>query len=455
MLTTRSVIIAIISVAILSVVCGLISLLWSGATYSTLGKDFYGTRAEGYRALHDLLVALEFETERVLITAPPQDSSSTSYVLWNPRDSVVQNEPAYLKGLLRWVQDGGYLVVTPSVETGEEENSICPRCHSLHCRCIPIKLLKELGLEDVTIEEYEILLVTPDEQLDTVDSSDDSENTNTDAIRDTVRDIFQAKERPTTRYSVACEGEWDNLSTQVEQVELPSGPSWRINLGELEPLARIAIDDKKGDADSTLAALFSLGKGRVAVISNPYLASNASLSSVDNSVLLAHLLTGSRSQVVFDEFYHGLTVRGNPIWLLSKRPYAVVAASILAVVGVWVWRQAIFLGPSRLEQTASRRTLSEYIEAMSRFLLKGRESSKFVLSEVRDGVLWHFCKTLGLPPQQQNVDVVLGLLARRTPQKASQLDAALRFADAVLDNPRAPKQEILLATQKVSDCLST
>ena len=448
MLTTRSVIIAIVSVAVLSVTAALVSLLWAGETQSTLGRNSYGTRTEGYRAIHDLLDALGFETERTLIPAIPESSIAASYVLWNPRDRVVQTEPAYLKAISEWVRDGGYLVVTPSIDTNEEDSDDknCRRCSAKSCSsCIPISLLGELGLGKVTIKEVEL--------LSTSDSSrDDSEP---ESLREAVRDVFRVKKRPSAVYDISCQGEWDLLDSLATQVELPSDKSWEIEHDEIEPLARITVEYSEDNAKGTLAALFSLGKGRVAVISNPYLASNANLAAVDNSVLLTHLITGLHPRVIFDEFYHGLTVRGNALWLLSKLPYATIAVSILAVVGLWAWRHAIFLGPSRQEKPASRRTLVEYLEAMSRFLLKGRESSRYILREVRDGVLWHFCKTLGLPPQQQNIDVVLGLLTRRQPQKAVQLEAALQYAGRVLENPRAPKQEILLATRKVSDCLST
>ncbi len=454
MLTARSVIIAIVAVAILSVASAVFSLLWGGQSNSTLGRDSYGTRTDGYRAIHDLLDALEFETVRTLIPTATENTHAASYVLWNPLDSLVQTEPAHFKVLSQWVRDGGRLVVAPSVESEDSDDSNCRRCSSAKCStCVPIALLNELGLSEVSIEEIELGSgAAGNNQRGKRVSASDQDDADPEDIRETVRDVFRIKKRPSAVYSIECDGEWDYLSSQVNRVQLSSEQVWRVNYGEQEPLARITIAISE-DASNTLAALFTLGKGQIVVISNPFMASNVNLSGADNSVLLAHLLTGRRSRVIFDEFYHGLTVRGNALWLLSKRPYAVITVSILAVVGLLIWRQAIFLGPSRQERPASRRSLNEYVEAMSRFILQGRESPKYVLHEVRDGVLWHFCKSLGLPPQQQNTDMILGLLSRRQPQKASQLQAALKYADVVLDNPRAPKDEILLATRKVSDCL--
>jgi len=451
MLTTRNVILAIAMIAVLSIGAALVSFFGKGPTQSTLGRDSYGTRTEGYRAVYELLNALDFDTQRSLIPTTPEETLAASYVLWNPQDRIVQTEPAYLNLLSQWVQAGGYLLIAPAVPTDDSDDTNCQQCSAKSCStCVPLSVLSELGLGQVSIEQ--VIPTTKEKQRRTgnSDRQDDAES-----LHEAVRDVFRVKKRPTAAYPITWEGAWDYLRPQATHVVLPSDEAWEIRTEGLEPLAKITIDYAEQGVPSTLAALFPLGKGRVAVISNPFLASNANLIAADNSVLLAHLMTDSRPQVIFDEFYHGLTVRGNALWLLSKPPYAIITVSLLAVVGIGVWRQAIFLGPSRQEKPVSRRDIGEYLEAMSRFLLRGKGSAKYVLSEVRQGVLWHYCKTLGLPPQQQNTDVVLGLLSRRLPQQASQLQEALQHADGVLKNPRATQDEILLATRKVSDCLST
>lgn len=450
MLTARNVIFGIVAVALLSVVMALFSLFWNGESHSPLGKNSYGTRTEGYRAIHDVLMALDYETERVLIPTADKEILDSSYILWNPRKSLVQTEPSYLKLLSEWVRDGGRLVVAPAAGEYEFEMNSAKRSS-----LIPVSLLNELGLSGVSIVDVDLADREDYDQWQEVDEIDKDE----DGVDfEDVRGVFQVKKRPTAKYSIAAEGEWEFLNAQASRVTLPSDDAWEVDCGEQEPLARITIENTGENTEAeptTLAALFSLGKGQIIVVSNPFLAGNAYLADGDNSVVLVHLLTGNRPRVLFDEFYHGLTIRGNAMWLLSKLPYAIMVVSVLAVVGLWTWREAIFLGPSRQDRPVSRRSLGEYIEAMSRFVLSGRGGAKHVLQEVRQGVLWHYCKTLGLPPQQQDAVKVLGVLTRRQPEKAKQLEAALKYADAVLDNPRAPKDKILQATRKVSDCLST
>ncbi len=453
MLTARSVIFAIIAVALLSVVSALISLFWGDDERDIIGGNTYGVRTNGYRAVYELLDELDYQTDRSLIPNVNGDPNSISYVLWNPKARLVQTEPAYFTSLAQWVREGGRLVVAPNVTGRFSEEGFCYQCSQRNCDCVPVVLLRELGLDEVTIAEVSHGGVNANKGR--AGSRTQNQNNGPEDFGDALREVFELKERPTDRYAIEGVGEWDSMEAFASQVQLPSDRFWSVSTDELQPTAQISVTSSANEDPHVLAAKFPLGKGEVVVVSNPYLAANANLGAADNSVLLVHLISGGRSEVVFDEFYHGLTVRGNALWLLSKPPYAVITVCMLTVVGLWIWRQAIFLGPSRVDMPSSRRSIGEYVEAMSRFMLNGRGSAHFMLRQVREGVLWQLSKILGLPPQQQNTEIILGLLARRQPQKATQLEAALKFADGVLSDPRARHEDILQATRKVSDCLST
>jgi hypothetical protein len=186
----------------------------------------------------------------------------------------------------------------------------------------------------------------------------------------------------------------------------------------------------------------------------PAVASNWLLGEADNSVVTMQLMTLGQSRVIVDEFYHGLTIRGNALWLLTQPGYAALALAIVALVGVWIWRSFLFLGPPLEDRAASRRSVSEYLDAMSRFLLRGRGSGQFVLAEVRSGALWSMADAAGLPPDLDDVDRIAAAVARRDPQRAARLEAAVKNADAVLATPKAKEITILEALRKVNDCLS-
>jgi electron transfer flavoprotein alpha subunit len=135
---------------------------------------------------------------------------------------------------------------------------------------------------------------------------------------------------------------------------------------------------------------------------------------------------------VWDEFYHGLTIRGSILYLLTRGAYALVAAMISVALAAWLWRQSRFLGPPRVILAASRRTLREYVEAMARFFKRGAESQRFMLEEVERGVLWTLRSRVGLrahrslegtPPATEAKPLGPGQHAGRSLQRPSGADA--------------------------------
>jgi hypothetical protein len=135
-----------------------------------------------------------------------------------------------------------------------------------------------------------------------------------------------------------------------------------------------------------------------------------------------------------------LTVRSNPLWLLSRFPYGILAASVVVTTVLVGWRAARFLGPPLASRPVSRRTLSEYIEAMSRLLNRSRQPVPFLLREIRHGLLWRIRHDLGLPPGQDDADKLVRTLQRRDPELAANVRDAIRAIDNSLAHPNQPKQ---------------
>jgi hypothetical protein len=205
---------------------------------------------------------------------------------------------------------------------------------------------------------------------------------------------------------------------------------------------------------AVLAALFELGKGEVLVVSDPAIFDNRLFSQADNAVLAVEMLGQPQQPMVWDEFYHGLTVRGNPLFLLTRSYYGLVAALIVALTGCWVWRRSLFLGPPLADLGVTRRTLAEYVEAMANFFHRGSDSLAFMLSEMRRGVLWSLRGKFGSHAERETPVEVAAAIARRDPAKARKLLDAVAQADLMLSaSPHAKQRDILQAAKDLIDCL--
>ena len=166
---------------------------------------------------------------------------------------------------------------------------------------------------------------------------------------------------------------------------------------------------------------------------------------------------------------------------------------ILLTTLAWLWRQARFLGPPLGTVPVSRRSVREYVEAMARFFKRGARGRRFMLAEVRRGVLWSLRRKTGAVRQQdswsvrenfqpgsgggktgtvetrqrppagvqrptsgesESPEAILAVLARHDPQACGRLREALAQADRILaGGSKVSDREILQAVKGLADCL--
>jgi len=442
MLTARSVVITVIAVAVLSIIGTCLSLLRSPGS-SGLGGDTYGTRAHGQQAVFEVLSELNIPVERQLLPPTAALDRQVTLVFWAPNHNLVQLEPAYLQKVSEWVRSGGRVVVAPVVQTtetyrrpgsGKEE---------------PIKtILEALGLEDVSVGP-----VNSDGSFEPPPSERSTEEILYEDVPRVLEESWNVEEIPTRSVNVEVTGQLSNLSGLVTSLEVSEYDLQVIDSGETKPTGTLTFKTDDG-IEQTLVATYQLGKGQIVVVGDPSLAQNSSVAEHDNSVLAVHLTAAAGLPVVFDEFYHGLIIRGNPLWLFTRRTYGVIALVLLAVIGLSVWQQAVFLGPPLESVTASRRTIAEYIDAASRLINHGRSSGRFLISEMRSGVLWKLRHDLALPHGEEQPEQIIAAIHKRDPERAKQLADALELVDATLaDNERLTEKTTILALQRISACL--
>ncbi len=112
MLTGRTVIILVVIVAALSLIGMTLSLL-QPPDRGGLAEDSYGTRADGYRAIFEILAELGIDAQRGLAPPDAMADRTGTLVLWGPDADLVRTEPTYLQKVGRWVKDGGRVVLAP------------------------------------------------------------------------------------------------------------------------------------------------------------------------------------------------------------------------------------------------------------------------------------------------------------------------------------------------------
>jgi len=454
MLTTRNVVTLVIAVSVISLVSACVSLIGS-PTSGVTGRDSFGTHAYGYRGLFETLETLHVPVERELVPPDGRASRELTLAIFEPDPVIVTSEPAYLHRVAAWVEEGGTVVVAPSVTK--------PRRLTWPLQDWPPKSpLEELSLSQIDTDVFHArseVLAEDDDDAD--ESPQKSKKAESPKARRSARQIAdqaldlavgQAPDVPVSFVKATVDGDLAARFPRGLELAVPAkGLRVITELGRTKGSHVRAILEPGGEPQ-ILAALYPRERGLIAVVADARLAQNSLVWRGDNAVLMAHLLADPRRPVVFDEFYHGRTVRSNPLWLATRFPYNALALATLGVTLLVGWRAARALGPPIPRRVPSRRTLTEYIEAMARLLNRSRRPVPYLLNELRQGLLWRVRRELNQPPGLQDTDKLLQVLSRRDPLLADRLKDALQAIDQTLRSPSLDSTTMKATLAKVSRC---
>jgi Domain of unknown function (DUF4350) len=445
-LTPRNVIIIFIVLVAISLASACLALVQS-PTGGVNGRDSFGTRTYGFRGLYETLEALGVPVERELLPPDRSLDRGATLAIFEPDPVIVTTEPAYLHKVAEWVKEGGAIVVIPS--------QYVPKRAAWPLREWPPRSpLEELSLPDVLVAPFRAHGTNPQEE----DEDSDREKLHwphPTSASDTLDSVLgRNADIPMSFVHATLDGELAARFPQGLRLAVPAKDPRVITELAKMPGSHVRAVLEPDGTPQILAAVYSVGRGTIAVLADARLAQNAFLGRDDNALLAVQLLAEPKRPVIFDEFYHGRTVRGNPLWLATRFPYSALALTVLGATLLVGWRAARILGPPVPRQVPSRRTLAEYIEAMARLLNRSRQPLPYLLGELRSGLLWRIRRELTFPPGRDDPQKLLQVLSRRDPTLAENLSAALGSLDQVLESPSPSPQVVKATLAKVSHCVS-
>lgn len=407
-----------------------------------LRPDSFGIRADGQRAAFELLAELGVPTQRGLVPPTAFLQSGTRIVFLNPDPEMVSLEPQHIRDVEAWVRGGGHVLI-----------ALSPHRRTRH----PVQpafgetttFLKEFGLEAVTLTELDDLDPDALKARNAGSASEETAASPASAEEDLAVWFKTRRSTETVVVNAAGRGEWSAWETQLtlpkQKLQVISARFGPAPASQLELTMKLA-------SPAALAAVFPHGQGQVTLVSDVRLFDNSVLAATDNAPVAARLLAADAERVVWDEFYHGVTVRGQPAWLLTRQPYGLLVLLLLASAGVWAWRGGLGLGPSLPEKLPSRRTVSEYVCAMADLFCRAK-ARRHTIAELRLGVLRQTRQNLGITRQSAGEGELAERLAQRDPAFARQFNHAMVLAARILESVRPSEASALAAGRELAACL--
>jgi len=421
-------------------VLSIIVAIWNAARpdrSSGTARNTYGTRVQGHRGLYELLGELAVPVDRAFLPPHRNMQGGQVFALVDSDPVHINFEPEYIHAVSDWVQEGGHAVVAlkpysfgdrPDTEVFDKETSV----------------LEALDLADQVLRE-----VTPKAEP----LADDKARKPLFGDKDDAKewDLYRRKLGVTT---LTLHGEAvPNSLTSAPLVVVPTEGLQVLDTHgtSTQPAVALRLQNEDG-VHYTLAAVFRRGKGKVTVLSDSELLHNRVLAREQNSVLAWQLFGHGSMPVVFDEFYHGLTVQGNPFYLFTKPAYAWTAAMLLLATLLYLWRQSVALGPPQPEATAAPRTIRDYLNAMSRMFIRAH-ARRFLLDEMWKGALWVLGKQLHHGTMKHAPHDLLPLLERRDPRRATQFKEVVEQVGKLQQQGSISSEELRHVSQRIKECL--
>ena len=210
-------------------------------------------------------------------------------------------------------------------------------------------------------------------------------------------------------------------SKSEEDVELPT-----FNEEDLFilPAPVVHLGDKKG----AVLADYDYGKGRVIVLTDPFVVANHGLARGANLQLLQNLLRelgASERPILFDEYHHGYRSETNAlIGYFRGTPFWWVLGQLLLLTGLVIYSAGKrFARPLPLPQT-DRHSPLEFVGSMAS-LQQAAEAHDLALENIYPKFRARLCRRMGLSVRAKTEDLVAAL--PHSPRFAPHAERLLRI----------------------------
>jgi hypothetical protein len=199
-----------------------------------------------------------------------------------------------------------------------------------------------------------------------------------------------------------------------------------------------------GDKDGAALADFTYGKGRVILLSDPFVVANNGIARGGNLTLamnILHSMGAPERKILFDEFHHGYHTGGNPIVNYFRGtfvPWLILQALGLSLLIVYTYSRR-FARPLPLPQVPRHSPL-EFVGSMAN-LQQAAQARELALENIYPRFKTGLCRRLGLSSRASRDEIITGARRRRFHISEIELrqtlsDAEMTLAGEAIDDAR-------------------
>jgi hypothetical protein len=414
-------------------------------------RSTYNAGATGTRALHDLLSESGYKVmrwreplERLLGTSGQQ--VQTFVIIGRPRIPVDEENA---KSLLLWVERGGRLVIIDR----RPDDSLLPRSGEWKVTTeyldFPMAIdaasadqmtkdVKPVSPAQPTLLTRDVESVMPSRFVSAIKffpvSKDGTKGTNSGTPADKSAD------------------EDEGFTDEDEDSPTKSGSGGTVDNAQLDvspaPVVHLAT------FSGALLIDYPHGKGRISLLSEPFIVTNVGIGLKDNLRLALNLLVTSDGLVAFDEFHQGRGTTHNPfVGYFAGTPVLAICGQVVLLILLILWtRGRRFARPLPLPQV-DRRSSLEFVASMAELQQRAR-AYDLAIENIYSRTRKVLARYAGVDYNSSRREIATRVAARST-IKAHQLETLMRQSEEAINGGGISEKQSVLLVKRLREVEST
>ena len=433
-------------------------------------RSSFNTGATGTRAFYDLLAEtgrkpMRWQESPSALLNAGKNTPSVFVIIGETRLDYEENE---IKQLLRWVSQGGKLVIIDRFPNPE-----------LLQTTADWKISADLDLKQVTFG------IDPSNQTQMTDKTSaakpiqpTSYTTNVNAVqpsRFASAISFErlsesdAKKKNIDAISVDDEPKFEKTPAPIKK-STPTPKPLSANKNGLytmptpEPLKMIKkeIDgtsvqngapvEHLSNDEKTLLADFPYGAGKIVFLSDPYIVSNGGIELVDNAQLAINIVATGNGIIAFDEYHQGYGSENNQLFAyFAGTPVVPIFLQCLALIAVVLFSQSRRFARSVPEPELNRLSKLEYVSAMAE-LQQRIKGFDLAIENIYNDFRRRVSRLVGVDNFTATNAQIAQLIAERlTTENAAEIESVMEKSKAITQGEPTNKKEVLKLTRRLRE----
>jgi hypothetical protein len=347
-------------------------------------RSTYNSGQTGTRAFYDFLSESNYQVVRwreapAALLSNRKDKPSTFVVIGR---TIIPFSDEQTDNLLRWVADGGRLLIID--------------------RRPDARLLASSGEWNVTTELLQ-------------NSSPNSSSDNPEALTANVKPALPSQPTNMTRNvdSVMPSNlaALIKISHAAKKDERDETHSDEAKGADDEPVSTAPVVHLEGEHGPLLID-YPHGKGRILVLSDPFIIANNGINRADNLMLALNIVTSGGGIIAFDEFHQGRSLTQNELFAyFAGTPVVPMLCQALVIILALIWtRGRRFARPLPLPHV-DRRSKLEFVASMAELQQQAR-AYDLAIENVYTRIRRVLARYAGVDHQSGRVAIASGVAAR-------------------------------------------